>query len=143
MTDAKAAFGTELQLGDGADPEVFTKIAELIDPSDEGSSEVVDVTAHTAPNPFREKIVTLLDAGEVTFDVNWVPSHATHNTTNGLRKIWVNRELRNWKLVFPTDPAVEDDFSAYVTNIGRSFPVAEGMQGSITLTITGKPTYGE
>ena len=70
MATARAAINTLLQVGNGSSPEAWTTVANVSSISGPGfSSQVEDVTTHSNANPWREKIPTLLDAGELSFEV--------------------------------------------------------------------------
>jgi hypothetical protein len=141
MSDAISSFGTLLKIGDGGEPETFTTIAEVLDiggPELELGTE--ESTSHDSPGGWREHVGTLLSAGEVTFDVNFIPTHATHNPSTGLIADMVNRVKRNFKLVFPDAAATTWSFAALVTKLGPAEPVEGKLEASVTLQVTGQPT---
>jgi len=133
------AFGTLLQLGDGAGPEVFTTIAEVKDiDGPDISMDTEDITPHDAVGGWEEFIPTILRSGEVTFDLNFVPSNAQHgDTSGGLINLLKNRTKRNFKLVLPTSPTYTWAFAAYVTGFSNSMPVGGVLGASVTLKVTG------
>lgn len=139
MTDGIAAFGTQLQIGDGGSPtEAFTTIAELLDISGpELSTDTEDATNHGSTDAYEEVIATILRTGNVGFDVNWVPAGATHGYTSGLLKDWEEKTSRNFKLIFPDSGSTTWTFTAIVTGISPAMPVAGKLTGSITLKVTG------
>ncbi len=142
MSDALSAFGTLLKIGDGATPtENFTTIAEVKDisgPSLELATE--EVTHHSSTGGWREKIGTLLSAGEVTFDLNFIPTEATHSYSTGLINDMVNRTKRNFQLVFPDAGNTTWQFTALVTKFEPDEPVEGELGASVTLEVTGQPT---
>lgn len=141
MTSGISAFGTLLKIGDGGGTEVFTTIAEVKDIS--GPSLKLDteeVTSHSSTAGWREYIGTLLDAGEVTFTVNFIVTGATHSQTSGLLKDLKNKTLRNFQLVFPNVGNTTWAFSAYVTGFEPSMPVEGALEADVTLKISGQPT---
>lgn len=141
MTSGKSSFGTLLKVGDGASSETFTTVAEVRDikgPSLELATE--DMTNHSSTNGWEESIGTILSGGDVQFEINWIPSHATHSYAAGLLKDMVNRTLRNFQLVIPAALPVTWTFSAYVTKFPPDLPVKGGQRVSCTLKISGYPT---
>lgn len=141
MTQAIAAYGTLLKMGDGGGPEVFTTVAEVTDISGPGLSlDTVDVTSHDSTDAWREFIATLKDAGEVTFDINYVPTNATHGATTGLLKALDMRTKKNWRLVFPDTGATTWNFSGFVTGFEPGEPVDDALTASVTIKLTGEPT---
>lgn len=135
-TSAISAHGTQLKVGDGADPEVFTTIAEVKDIS--GPPQTMDteeVTNHDSGG-WKEYIPTLLDAGEVTFDVNYTGD----TSQTSLRTDQQARTLRTWNIVIPFDTPETLEFSGYITNFSYNFPVAGVASGSLTIKVTGAIT---
>jgi hypothetical protein len=83
---------------------------------------------------------TLIDAGELTFDVNFIPTNATQSQSTGLLKDLKNRTKRNWQLVFPDGSSTTWAFAAYVTGFQISAPPDDLLGASVTLRLTGQPT---
>ena len=132
------AFGTQLLRGDGAEPEVFTAIANVV--SIEGPEierETLDMTAHDTPDGWREYKGGLKDAGELSCEINYDP--AEHDA---LVADFEDDEPRNWRLVFPTTPAVQWDFAAVLTGFSSEAPHDDKLSAEITLKLSGKPTIG-
>jgi len=142
VTQAISAFGTLVKVGDGATPtENFTTIAELLDISGpELGLDTEEVTTHSSPGGWEEHIGTILRSGAITFQVNYVPTHATHNASTGLIADMVNRTVRNFELVFPNTGATKWSFAALVTSCPPAEPVAGALRGSFSLKLTGQPT---
>lgn len=140
--DALAAYGTQLKLGDGAGPpENFTTIAKVRDITGPGISLATeDVTAHDSPGAWREKIATLLDAGQVTFDIVYKPVGATHGNVTGLLRDIRSRIARSFQAVFPDSGSTTWEFTAYVTQFQPTAPVPGALTAAVTLEITGQPT---
>ena len=140
MTDAISSHGTLLKKGDGGDPEAFATVAEVLDISGpEETTETEDATNHGS-NGWEEVITTIQVAGEVSFDVNYVPGDATHDASTGLIADKRNKTLRNWKIVMPDAGNTTENFAAYVTKVGRTRNVRGKLTGSFTLKITGPIT---
>lgn len=133
-----AAFGTELQRGNGADPEVFAAVGQVRSfdgPSE--SADQLDVTTHDSPGDYREKLPSFLDAGEVTLEVLWDPALISHvNLRTDLR----NKTRRNFRMVWPDTAATTESFAAYVTGYSRGAPHDAELTASITLLIDGPVT---
>lgn len=139
MTDARLGYGTKLKMSDMAPTTpVFTEIGEIKDgPNDEDSVELVDVTNHQSPGKRKEYIGALIDGGELTFTVNYIPDHPTHDRSTGIQA----------KLGQSVDFKLEEPgntegfgFAAIIMNCSRSYPVAEAMEMQVTLKKTGDVT---
>lgn len=141
-SQAVSSFGTLLQMGDGGGPEVFTTIAEVRDISPPALSRDTDeVTHQTSPGAWEEVIATILRSGTVTFDVNWLPGDATHDTSDGLLSKLISGEKTNFKLIFPDSGTTTWAFAAIVTGFAPSGAVSGTMRGSVTLKPTGQPSF--
>jgi len=139
-TGALAAYGVLLKIGDGATSEVFTTIAEVKDiDGPELELEAKEVTSHDSGG-WREYIGTLLTGGEVSFDLNFIPTNATHSYSSGLIDDMVSRTRRNFKLVFSDTGATTWQFAALVTGFKTAAAVEDELAAEVTLQITGQPT---
>ena len=137
------AFGIDLQMGDGGDPENFTSLAEVLDVNGPGmTADTVEVTPHDpSGNKWKKFLKALRDGGEVTFDINFEPTESTHDETTGLLAELDSDDLRNFKLIFPDGSSTTWDFSGYVTNFNPNGPVQEALTASITIKLSGKPGF--
>jgi len=134
-------FGILLKRGNGASPEQFTAIAELIGLAGPTlSRETVDVTHTESTNKYREFIAGLLDAGEVTVDVAWLPDHATQNEATGILKDLHDGTLRNFQIIWPTAAPVTWTIACLVTGVDPTAPIEDRMTASISLKVSGDPT---
>lgn len=140
MTSATPAYGTLLKMGDGGSPtETFTTIAEV------GDLEVPEITLETEDatsqdsGGWEEAVATILSGGEPSFEINWIPSSATHDETTGLLYSILNRVKKNWKIVLP-NTAKTFSFAAYVTGFKGIEPVKGKLKAEIKLKISGAVT---
>jgi len=141
MTSAISSFGTLLKIGDGLSPESFTTIAEVTDISGPGLElDAIEATSHSSTGGYKEFIGGLLDGGEVSFEISFIPTNATHSYTSGLIYALRNRTVRNFQLVFPNVGATTWAFAALVTGFEPKEPVDDKLSASVTLKITGQPT---
>src|SRR5512137_907291 len=103
MSNGLAAYGTLLQMGDGhGTAETFATIAEVGDIDGPSMSvDTIDMTNHSSAGARKEFIPSLIDSGEISFPVNFIPDDATHDATTGLQKIMNDRDVWNWQMVFP------------------------------------------
>lgn len=96
--------------------------------------DTVDTTAHDSVDGWEEAVATILRSGEVTLDINYVPTAATHkNAGTGLLAIMLGRTSPVWTLAFTGGSWL---FNAFVTGFEPSAP----HDGKLSATITLKPT---
>lgn len=137
MSSAIETQGTELKRGDGATPEVFTTVGEVVSfTGPGGSASVIDVT-HLLSTA-REKRMGLPDEGQFTFEVNLIPSDTAQI---GLRTDRAARTLRNFQLVLTDVATTTLSFAAYVTGFSLSGGVDNVTKASVTLEISGAVTW--
>lgn len=101
--------------------------------------DIIDTTHAASPDMAREFIVGLIDYGEATFEINWVPGDATDALLAGIS---LETEPRIWMMTFTQitgDPSVT--FDAYLTAYERNAPTEDKMTASITLKVTGAPVW--
>ena len=137
-TSAISSHGTLLKIGDGAGSEVFTTIAEVKDISGPSYELAVEeVTNHDSAS-WREYIPTLLDVGEITFDINYYSATTQDQLETDMRA----KTKRNWKIVFPLPASGTDTraFAAYITGIEMQAPVEGVLSMSLTLRPVGADT---
>lgn len=118
--------------------EVFTTVAEiknLAGPQREQS--IIEVTHMESPNAYREYIASLLDAGEVTFGMNFTNVTSQANVVSDLE----NRVVRNFQIVFITAAATKTfSFATLITKIDHSFDMEAAIAANVTLKVTGPIT---
>lgn len=127
------AFGTLLQRGDGVTPtEGFTTVSEITNieaPAVE--TDIIDLTHHTSPDAYKEYVLGLRDAGEVTLEGNYVPTDATIRASTGLLADNLSGVKRNWKLVFPDGlAAVKAALNSIMTDVNASIRFTADAAGT-------------
>lgn len=135
MTQALAGLGAHIKLGSSGSSN-FSTIAEVLDLTGPGETlNMTEVTNHDST--YVERIPTVLDGGEVTFDVNTLPGDATQGSTAGLRNLLRNKEQRAFRMFYSSTSSRHEQFNAYVTNSELNLPVQEQIRTSFTLTVDG------
>lgn len=140
MTKAIHGNGTLFQQGDGADPEVFTTIAEITNIGGPNlQAEQVEVTSHDSEG-WREYVAGLRDGGEISIEGNFVPSDATHTQ---MIDDFNSGSENNYRIILPDgeDDATSSkwEFAAICTGLEFTHP-ADGVLGfSATYKLTGQP----
>ena len=136
---AQPSINTLLQLGNNQSPETYVTVANVGDITGPGfSGNVVDVTSHSTTVPWREKIVTLLDAGQVSCKVYFIPGDPGHQA---LFTVFVNRTLEAWNLVYPDTNHSTINFNAYISKFAITATVAGVIEAAMTLEVVSEPTF--
>ena len=132
-------YGVTLSRGNAdGPPETFTAIAQVtnVTPT-KYARDTVDVTDKDSTGGYKEFIGGLKDAGEVSAEVNYDP--AVHNT---LLDDFDSDTPNNWQVSFPGTPtATTCTFAALLSGFAPAAPMDAKMTATITLKISGKPTW--
>ncbi|MEW7009490.1 phage tail tube protein [Lentilitoribacter sp. EG35] len=137
-TEAEIGHGSEWRRGDGADPEVFTKLAEIT--SINGISvtkDTEDATHMDSPERWEEVISSIKRTGEISIEMNFDPDGAT--TTNCLADVNSNTP-KNYQFASPNDD-VEWIILCHATGFELGVPMESKMTATATYKPTGKPGF--
>ncbi len=124
--------------GGAAGTEVFTTIAEVQGISGPSISQSpIEVTHMESPDAYKEYIAGLLDAGEISFPVNFTNVAAQTSVITDCEA----RSRRNFQLIFTASTGtVTFSFAAFITSIDFDFPMEDKISANISLKVTGKMT---
>jgi hypothetical protein len=116
MSNAISGTGILLLAGDGATPENFVAVAELVSlKPPQLSRKEIEVTPHnTAVTMGEQSILGMLRKGNVTGTLNWLPTDPTHNDTTGFLGDMINNVKRNWQIQMPPNGYPQWTFPARV-----------------------------
>lgn len=136
-TDAMIGYQSKYFIATASTGTTFTQIGEVIEinPGEE-SADRVEATHMVSPNRQREFIAGLIDPGEASFTINWIPNNATDTFLRGLRD---SGDSRTHRIVFPNNIKVE--FSGQIMSISKSVPLDDRMTATITVARSGGETW--
>jgi hypothetical protein len=103
---AKSGAGSQLLQGNGASPEVFTKLAQLTQFKKSGEKQASEKTTNqdsstdTHGRIYEELLGTIVTGGTIDCTVNYVPGDATHRSLLAA----VDGAGHNFKICGPNDP---------------------------------------
>lgn len=144
MSDAIIGTGILLKAGDGAAPEAFVTVAEIVALKIPAlSRNEVDVSNHNEGE--EAKILGMLRKGQLTGTLNWLPTDLTHSATGQgmLADILANRK-RNWRIEIPPDGLPRWTMPARVQLFDvQEVTVDAPMQLAFALTVDGMITMEE
>ncbi len=139
-TAAIRGVGVQVKLGDGATPEVFNKVAEVVTWGGPNlTTDTIEVT-HMDSAGLKDYIEGASDGGELTFEVNLLPADPTHDSSTGLISAW-KAGKKNWKIVLPDAGAFQFDFAAILTSFNPSGDPASAMRTAVTLKVISDVTF--
>jgi predicted secreted protein len=135
-TEADIGYGGSVDVETSTD--VWFELGEVtnITPPNE-TVDVIDATHMASPGRYREFIQGLIDAGEASIDVSWVPGAATDDYVFAWR---TSGETRNMRIT--TNNNTTYTFPSFVTGWAPQAPVADKMAATLTAKAAGAITVG-
>jgi predicted secreted protein len=134
MTLATAAYGTILEWN--GDP--VAEITSMSGPS--LTIDTIDATHYTSPQAFKEFIAGFGDAGELTLECNLIPSDDPGQIT--LIEDAYAKTVRPVTITLGNPVMMDWSFDGLVTKLDFAEPLDNKLSFSVTIKISGVPTYG-
>ncbi len=101
----------------------------------------IDVTHMQSPNRYREFISGLIDPGEASCELNFVPGGTTDDRIRELLNLPSGASrARSMQISFPNGATMT--FSAEVVGYEPTVPVDDAMTATVTFKVSGQPTMG-
>lgn len=136
MTDARIGFGTKYGIRRAGGP--LVQIAEVLNVTPgEATADRVDATHMLSPGRRREYIGGLIDNGEASLEINWIPGNPTDVL---LRELMSTGETAEHVITFNNGVTVE--FEAVVTGFGKVIPIDDRMTATVGVAVSGEETWG-
>ncbi len=133
-TQAFIGYGSVVEMADPAAPTIFTYLSEsksITLPSD--ATDQVDATHMQSPNRTKEFIPGIVDAGEFSFESNYVPGSATDVALEAAKG-----KTRIVRVTFPNGRQLI--FNAFVLNYDKTLPMDDVATATVTFKVSGAPT---
>lgn len=140
MSDAAIGWGSLYEIWDaGESPPAFVEVAEVFNfTPGAATADRIDVTHYQSPNRRREYISGLIDSGEATFEMNFVPGS---DSDARVRELLASGEVVEHRFTFPNGHRVT--FDASIIGYERNVPVDDRMTATVTLAPSGDETWDE
>jgi len=139
MSDVTIGWNSKYEIFDPEEGEEgdFFEIGEVteITPGEE-TTDRVDVTHYQSPDRRREFVAGLIDPGEATFTINWIPGDETDQFIRAARTAG---DVRQHRITFPNGVSVT--FNAIVLSYSKAIPIDDRMQATITVAVSGAETW--
>lgn len=135
-TDVTIGYGTRYEVFDEGTAG-FVFISEVIDVSPGAEvADRVEATHMESPNRRREYVAGLIDNGEATFQINWVPGNDTDVL---LRTLFESGDVVDHRVTFPNN--IRATFEAAITGYEKAVPIDDRMTATITVAVSGATTW--
>ena len=131
-TDASIGYGSVFDISED-NGSTWTTLAEVFDitpPND--TVDEIDATHMQSPNRTREFIPGLIDPGEASFEMNFVPGSASDLKIASLKGAGTRVKCR---ITFPN--SVSWTFSGWVSGYEPAVPTDDKMTATVTWRVTG------
>lgn len=130
-----AVLGYNVDFAINTTGSTYLAVAEVTNISWPGyKRDAIDVTFMDSADQFREYIPGLIDGGEVTIELNWVPSATDQIITQLTAAAAIN-----YKITY--NGGVNVIFKAVVTSYQPQSNLGEKLSATATFKVTGKPTW--
>lgn len=131
MSDGSHGHGASFTIG-------ATTVANIIAiTGPDQTKDPIDISTMDSTSKFREFIGGMLDAGEITFEINYDGSAA--GTTDALNTLYVATATETMTVTFP-DTSLWAAVG-FITALGHAVPFDDKITQSLTVKLTGVPTY--
>lgn len=100
--------------------------------------DAVEATHTESTEGIREFIPGLIDYGEVSIELNFVPGS---DADARIRALFQTKAAAQGQMSFPTSPAVTMQFTAIATGYTAQAPLDDKLTASATFKISGRPTW--
>jgi hypothetical protein len=139
-SEAMLGYGSHFQIESQESPTVFVDLGEVINITPPSSTvDQVDVTHMQSPGRRREFIDGLIDPGECSFDMNYIPGSDSDTLLLAILDTPVGESRRRTcRIIYPN--SVIDEFSANLMNYEPNLPTDDKATATVTFRVTGTVT---
>lgn len=127
-----AGFGSSFLKVSGTSTTAIGGITSIKGPGMSGDD--IDVSDMDSANGFKEFIPGLVDAGEVSLDLNW-----DKDDTTTLHGLW--RATSTYRIQFGNATTSKWEFTGYLKGLENEAPHDDKISATATFKISGKPAY--
>ncbi|HEX8030274.1 MAG TPA: phage tail tube protein [Vicinamibacterales bacterium] len=130
MSDARSAQNTYFSTGDGASPEQFGELSEVVSiggPNE--TADEIDVTHLRSQGGYREFIQSFKDGGELPLNLNFIPGDTSQQAMDA---DFASGTTKNRRITYPDGSY--DSFAGWVKARGNS-EIAVGSKLARTYTV--------
>lgn len=137
MSDAFIGYGSVLKVHDDGSPPQYVSVGEVTDITPPSATvDQVDVTHMQSPNRRREFIDGLVDGGECSFTLNYVPNSAGDVLLRGILATPVGESrVRSIQITYPNGAI--DTFDGNLQSYEPTLPTDDKATATVTFKVTG------
>ena len=134
---AMLGYGSRFLIESQNSPNQYVDLGEVYDITPPSASvDQVDVTHMQSPDRRREFIDGLIDGGEVSFEMNYIPGSDADDTLNAILDTPVGQtRVRSCRIIYPN--SIVHTFDANLMSYEPTVPTDDKMTASVTFRVTG------
>lgn len=139
-SEAMLGYGSRFLIESENSPNEFDDLGEVfnITPPSE-TVDQVDVTHMQSPDRRREFIDGLIDGGECSFEMNYIPGSVADDRLNEILETPVGQSRRKTcRIIYPN--SVVHTFSGNLMTYEKNVPTDDKMTATVTFRVTGTVT---
>lgn len=139
-TQANIGYGSIFAIENDASPAVYVALAEIFNITPPSmNADMIDVSHMQSPDRRREFISGLIDPGECSFEMNYVPGSASDIRLNEILDMPVGQARRkSCRITYPN--SVTHTFDGELQNYEPTVPTDDKMTATVTFKVTGTVT---
>ncbi|WP_414898431.1 phage tail tube protein [Rhodovulum sp. YEN HP10] len=132
-SQALMAYDIGFAIHDGEDPGNFEDLAEVneITPPNQQADDI-DVTHQKSPGKTREYIAGMIEPGDMTVSLNWIPGSPTDLVIQSLKASGARRRMR-----IAWNNGIAWTFTGYIKGFEPSTALGDKMTGTVTIKVAG------
>jgi len=142
-SEAMLGYGSTFSIATSADsPTEYVSLGEIFSITPPSATvDMVDVTHMQSVNRTREFISGLIDAGECSLEINYIPGSLGDLELREILALAVGVTRRRQALIrYPN--GVTTTFMTELMSYEKSVPLDDKMTATVTFKVTGVETYG-
>lgn len=114
----------------------FLEVFNVTPPSE--TADQVDVTHNQSPDRRREFIAGLVDGGEMSFEMNWIPGNDSDDRLMEIFAADPDERRRTLRIIYPN--SIVDTFDAELTGYEKTVVTDDKMTATVTFKVSGAMT---
>lgn len=136
-TQAAIGYGSLFEIEDENSPQSFVALAEVLNITPPTMTvDAIDVTHMQSPGRRREFVSGLINPGECSFEMNYVPGSESDDRLNAILDLPVGEDRsRRCRITYPN--GVTHTFSGELTGYEPNVPTEDKMTATVTFTVSG------
>lgn len=114
----------------------FLEVFNVTPPSE--TADQVDVTHNKSPDRRREFISGLIDGGEMSFEMNYIPGNDSDDRLLAILAADPDERRRTLRIIYPN--SIVDTFDGELTGYEKTIATDDKMTATVTFKVTGTVT---